>query len=212
MNISPVVGVPFGARTLAGPGIEAVQLPTGFGCSPGRQADSCLARGHASTISTCKVSTKAQSSKSSKSSKSSNRSPEEYVLKKRVEKAQRDPPLEDREALQKGPAAGMKFGHNALQMIPQSIATQDLSVLWTKAKGLSAKSLTWKRQKVGFLVSPSHPGVPRHCRIVQQRFRGQDSTTEGNGLKQSFFRRHVLPYVFLKHTVHLPQKGCRPSL
>ena len=196
------MGVPFGARTLAGPGIEAVQLPTGFGCSPGRQADSCLARGHASTISTCKVSTKAQS----------NRSPEEYVLKKRVEKAQRDPPLEDRESPQKGPAAGMKFGHNALQMIPQSIATQDLSVLWTKGKGLSAKSLTWKRQKVGFLVSPSHPGVPRHCRIVQQRFRGQDSTTEGNGLKQSFFRRHVLPYVFLKHTVHLPQKGCRPSV
>lgn len=43
---------------------------------------------------------------------------QEYVLKKRVEKAQRDPPLED------------------------------LSVLWTKGKGLSAKSLTWKRQKV----------------------------------------------------------------
>ena len=153
MNISPVVGVPFGARTLAGPGIEAVQLPTGFGCSPGRQADSCLARGHASTISTCKVSTKARSSKSSKSS---NRSPEEYVLKKRVEKAQRDPPLEDREALQKGPAAGMKFGHNALQMIPQSIATQDLSVLWTKGKGLSAKSLTWKRQKARPRVLKHH--------------------------------------------------------
>ena len=80
MNISPVVGVPFGARTLAGPGIEAVQLPTGFGCSPGRQADSCLARGHASTISTCKVSTKAQSSKSS------NRSPRNTFWRKEWKK------------------------------------------------------------------------------------------------------------------------------
>lgn len=33
---------------------------------------------------------------------------QEYVLKKRVEKAQRDPPLEDREALQKGPKACLR--------------------------------------------------------------------------------------------------------
>ncbi|CAK9025715.1 unnamed protein product [Durusdinium trenchii] len=43
---------------------------------------------------------------------------QEYVIKKRIEKARRD------------------------------IVLEDLAVLWTKGKGLSAKSLTWRREKV----------------------------------------------------------------
>jgi len=43
---------------------------------------------------------------------------QEYVVQKRIEKARRDPPLED------------------------------LAALWTKGRGLSARSLTWKRPKV----------------------------------------------------------------